>query len=380
LPASQPVKLRIAHILPWSGIGGGVEQGTLRLTRSPFQPPIEHVAYCLPDATRLRQEFADAGCQVASYEVPFPRLRWPFPYLQASRRLARDFEEKYIDVVHCSDVLGAYSAGLAAKLARKPLVCHVRCNFDSLPRIERALLGLVDHFLFVSQETWNRFAYRVAPARGTVLYDSLEPPALVPEDQASVRQEFGIPEGCACIGMVARVAPAKDYETLIDAAAQITAAQPQVRFLIVGDNASTPEYRSHYQHVKALLHARNMEPFFIFTGYRSDVPRLMRAMDLVILSTRSEGAPLVILEAMALRKPVLATAVGGVPELIQHNNTGMLHRLGDAAELSSQVIALLEDPAWAAAIGAAGLEQVKQRFGPLHYSQTMQHFYRHLKG
>jgi glycosyltransferase involved in cell wall biosynthesis len=370
--------LRIAHILPWPGMGG-VELATLRLTQTPFQPPVEHIAYCLPEAAALRQAFQDRGWETPTYRGLFPSLRHPQAYWQASRQLAQDLRARRIDLVHCSDVLAVFYAALAAKLARLPLLCHVRCKFDVLPWRERMLLSQADHFAFVSQATRDQFVYAAPDRRSSILYDAIDLPAPdVAAARAALNQEFGIAPQARIIGMVARVAPAKDFETLLQAAAKIVAQHPEVRFVIVGDHSSAPEYRQHFQQVQSWLQRLQLEPYFVFTGHRSDVIQLIAAMDVFTLVTHSEGAPLVVLEAMALGKPVVATRVGGIPELIDHGVTGFLHPPGEAAPLAQQLTQLLEDPGYARGLGEAARESVERRFSVASYATALGALYRTL--
>ena len=100
-------------------------------------------------------------------------------------------------------------------------------------------------------------------------------------------------------------APLKDYFTLARAARRILQAEPQTRFLIVGDYTSAKTYREHYQGVRQVLEECCVADSFIFTGHRQDVSRLLSAFDVFVLSTHREGLPLVILEAMAQAKPVV---------------------------------------------------------------------------
>ena len=281
--------------------------------------------------------------------------------------------------MHCSDVLALYYAGFAAKLARKPLVCHVRCRFEQLPRGQRALLRLTDHFVFVARESWKAFAIDVPESRMSVIHDGVEsPPPCQPADRASVFAEFSWGPEIRVVGMIARVAPAKDFETLIAAAEKVVRREPLVRFLVVGDNSSTPEYRQHWTMLRRLLVERKLESVFVFTGHRGDVLRLMCAMDLVTLVTHSEGLPLVVLEALSLAKPVLATAVGGIPEVIDSGKTGLLHASGEADCLAQQILDLLRDPQRAAALGSAGASLIRERFQPSVFARNMRDLYARL--
>ena len=196
-----------------------------------------------------------------------------------------------------------------------------------------------------------------------MIYDAVEIPTPdTTESKAAVRQEFGIPYRCTVVGMVARVSRQKDYFTLAESAVKILAKHPDTRFLIVGDNSLVDLNRNHYEEVARKLDELDIADKFIFTGHRTDVPRLIAAMDISVLCTHREGFPLSILETMAMRKPVVATAVGGIPEIVIPGITGYLHRHGDSAELAEAVVSLIENPELAHRIGTAAYENVRQNY------------------
>ncbi len=117
---------------------------------------------------------------------------------------------------------------------------------------------------------------------------------------------------------------------------------------------------------------------FTFTGFRSDVPTLLAAMDVVVLATHFEGFGLAVLEAMAEGRPVVATAVGGIPEFVRDGETGLLHRHEDDAHLASQIEALLRDRTRAERLGESGRRLVKTDFSVAHFSQRITGLYRSL--
>jgi glycosyltransferase involved in cell wall biosynthesis len=187
-----------------------------------------------------------------------------------------------------------------------------------------------------------------------------------------VRREFGIPEQAPIIGMMARVAPQKDFATLGRAAVRILQAEPQARFLVAGDFASN---RAHYHGVMADLEARGVAASFIFTGYRKDVPRLLNALDVFVLSTHFEGLPLVILEAMARAKPVVATAVDGIPEIVQDAESGLLFPHEDHDKLAAHIVGLLRDRSWARQLGESGRRLVRTAFSRTQFAAGMSAVY-----
>ncbi len=340
---------------------------------------VRSIAWCLPGDTPVRALFTAGGIPVQEYEGIEPSLRHPLPMLRSANRLAASFRKNGVTLVHCSDVLGAFFAAPAARLAGIPVLCHVRCSYPGFSRRDRLFLSLVNHFVFVSEDTRRTFGYPGGAARGTVIHDGIAAAASAPTGTADRRRrELGIPPGCAVIGMVARLAPAKDYDTLVAAAERVVAEYPEVRFVVVGDYAGAETYRRHFAQVRERIAERGLTQHFIFTGHREDVADLLGLFDVFVLSTHTEGLPLVILEAMSHAIPVVATAVGGIPEILDDGVTGYLHPPGDAATLANRLLALLRDRALAVRLGAAGARHVATRFSFDQAVTRMEQLYRRL--
>lgn len=373
---SMRPRYRIAHVLPWTSVGG-TEHATLRIAASVGREGFESVAFCPRGDSPVRELFDAGGVATASFDPVEPSYRRPLAFLRASFALAHEFRRAHADLVHCSDLLAGFYAAVAGKIAGLPVLCHIRCRYEHLSQRDRSFLRAVDRFAFVSRDAWQHFAYRVPEWRGVVVYDGVEaPPAAAAESaRREMRAEFGIPAEAKVVGMVARIAPAKDYPTLVRAAGLVVAAEPGTRFLVVGDHSQVELNREHYHEVRKMLTASGLSDHFIFTGHRDDVSRLIEAMDVFVLSTHTEGLPLVILEAMARGKPVVATAVGGVPEVVADGETGLLHRHGDDRQLAEHLLALLRDEARAAALGRAGLRRVREKFTPERFAADMAELY-----
>ncbi len=367
-------KLTIAHIMPWSGVGG-VEIATLRLTDT-TRDQFRHVAFCLHDATALRNSFEKMGIETITYSPPVPSLRHAVKYYKESLAVKRQLQAIGADIVHFSEINAAEFNSLAAMLAQCRLVSHVRNTYSHLGPRQRLPLLLVHSFIFVSKESMQHFAISLPDDKARVVYDAIELPDIdIAANNAAVRQELGIPAGCSVVGTVARVNPQKDYFTLAAAAAEVLSRHPDTRFLVVGDNSLVELNREHYKEVARELNKFGIADKFIFTGHRSDVTRLIAAMDFCVLCTHREGFPLSILESMAMRKPVIATAVGGIPEIITPGVTGYLHQHGNSKELAGEIISLIEDPEKTSQLGLAAYENVRENYSRKKFADEMSKAY-----
>jgi glycosyltransferase involved in cell wall biosynthesis len=369
-------RTRIAHFLKWSSVGG-TEIATLRLMQG--LPEFTHLAFLAVQPSPASALFAGAAFPVHAYESAELSLRWPLPHLLSSVRLARLLRRARVSVVHCSDVVATLDAALGARLARLPVICHVRNPHEHLPARGRPILRLVSHFVFVSQHARERLGMAIPAEHASVVYDGLRATRV---DHAEARKAIGAELKLApetrLVGMVARLAPQKDYPTFVRAARRILAGHPDTHFLIVGDHAGDADLARHHAQLSDLIATLGMSASFTFTGFRSDTETLLAAMDVAVLATHYEGFGLSLLEAMAQERPVVATRVGGIPEFVVHGVTGLLHAHEDDADLAAQVLSLLGDPGQAARIARAGRELVERRFTMDGFARRMGDLYRAL--
>ena len=372
-------RYNIAHILPWPSVGG-TEHATLRLARA-VAPRYQSKAFCLDGATNVSKLFSDQGFETFSYQPIVPSYRHVNRFIRDSYKLAHELKRHEIDVVHCADVLAGYHAALAGRIAGLPVLCHVRNRYADLAARDAIFLRTVSKFIFVSRDTRQTFVMRLPARRAEIIYDgiSISPTANDPramnEARNGVRAEFGLSPQTKLVGMIARVAPQKDYETLAKAAARISTAHSDVRFMIVGDNSLEAVHRDHYEKVMAMLSSLGIESRFVFTGFRADVSRMIAALDVFVLSTHFEGFPLVILEALAHQKPVVATAVDGIPEIIVNNLTGLLAPPGDDVALARQMDAVLQSEELAGRLGSAGRKSVERNFSSERFAESILKLY-----
>jgi glycosyltransferase involved in cell wall biosynthesis len=349
----------------------------LRVARAAREQGYQNVVFVPADARRVRDLFGDDGIESVTFDPVEPSYRSPSAFVANTRRRARELRRMGIRLVHCADMPAAFYTGYAARVARLPLVCHVRNRYAEMSVRDRSFLLPVQKFAFVSADTWRHFAHRVGRRRGLVLYDGIDVRDAAPrtEGGAALRAELGVPDGVPIVGMVARVASQKDFPTLVKAAARVVAAHGDVRFVVIGDRSSEASYRGHYLEVLQQAEASGVRAQFIFTDFRTDVPRFLDLMDIFVLSTHWEGFPLVLLEAMAHARPVVATAVDGIPELVTDQETGRLFPHEDVDVLAECLLDLLKSPARAQAMGRAGRAHVARHFSRETFTRNVGRLY-----
>jgi glycosyltransferase involved in cell wall biosynthesis len=302
----------------------------------------------------LAAGFREAGAEI----VTIPRAREGVdPALVL--RLSRWMRAHRVDLVHTHNRMALLYGAPAAWIARAAAV-HSKHGYNPGGGAElvaaRLAARCVDAFVAVSDETAEvaRRRREVDSARLSVVPNgiSLERFGPDPARGARLRDELGA-RGAFVVGTVGRAAPEKNQALLIEAMAPLLG--PGTRLVIAGDGPSLPALR-------ALVAAAGVAPFVHLLGARTDVPDVLRALDVFVLSSSTEGLPLVIPEAMATALPVVATRVGGVPNVVEVGTTGFLVPSGDAAALRAQIEALRDDPVARHALGTRAREVALARF------------------
>jgi glycosyltransferase involved in cell wall biosynthesis len=291
------------------------------------------VAYCLSAKEALVPELRAAG-------VPVHRLAdSPLSVGPALRNLVR---ERSIDVLHVhSPVLASL-----ARLARigVPVVYtehNVWSRYNWQTRwLNAATYARNAHVFAVSDDvrlSISRRAERALHGRLETLTYGLHPRFRGRWTlDADVREELSIPPEAPVVVCVANFKPFKGHEHLLRAAALVGRSLPEARFVLAGVGQTEPMMRRLAEDV-------GLNGSVIFAGYRDDAPRLMALADVFVLPSEQEGLPIALLEAMALGRPSIATAVGGIPDVINDGWEGLLIPPKDPAELAAAIVALLSD-------------------------------------
>jgi len=374
--------MRVLHVLPWQVLGGA-EIATRRLATAVRPMGVESVAWLLRPTPEMTAFFEGAGIPcVTDVRRPEPSLVRDAPqFLRDSRAAARLLAK--FDIVHCADTPGAWSVAVAGRLARRPVLCHVRNRETQLSRRDQVFIRAAHHFTFVSEETRRAFPIRLPQPRTSVLYDGVEIPAQPGRAEAAaiaaqVRAELGLPSDALTVAMFARLNPQKDFETVIRAAAILRDRFPALRFLMVGDNALEPRHREYFEQVRQAAAAAGVLDRLVFTGFRDDTHRLMIAADICLLCTHFEGFPLSLIEAMAAGRPCIATAVDGIPEALTHGVSGLLHAHQDADGLAAAIAQFAADRDLAERMGAAARAEAERRFSRQRFARDVLGLYQQI--
>jgi glycosyltransferase involved in cell wall biosynthesis len=192
--------------------------------------------------------------------------------------------------------------------------------------------------------------------RTSVIPNGIDPARVPPGGGREIRAEFDVKPSAPLIAIVGRLAPDKRHQDAIRAFAEVAAARPEARLIVVGSGRLEAELR-------VLAAGLTPRGSVIFAGERGDVPAILDAADVLAVTSVREGAPHVVLEAMVAGIPIAATRVAGIPEMIRDGREGLLVRPESPSEMSVALSRLLDDPKLAAELAAAASERVRAEFG-----------------
>jgi glycosyltransferase involved in cell wall biosynthesis len=230
--------------------------------------------------------------------------------------------------------------------------------YSASPRLRRRFsyyLRLADHVVAVSHDLRRELKERAGAGTVDVIHNGIDSVPVTPGSRDRIRAELGARSDDVLIGTVAVLSRQKGIAHLLEAAAQVAPRLPAAKFVVVGDGPLRESLAA--QAAEAGLVGR-----VIFTGYRKDIPLLMDALDIYAQPSLWEGLPLVLLEALRAGKPIVATKVGGNPEVVEHERNGLLVEPGDAAALAGAIVRVATDEQFRAAVPGVNVAKFQRDF------------------
>lgn len=300
------------------------------------------------------------------------------------RFLTRFLSANDIELVHTHRYKDSVLGTIAAKLAgvphvvrtvhgmREPMTFWNSLKFGAYEALDKlTLLCGADLVIAVSErmaDTLRGSGYR--PTMVTCIHNGIDLRRVrVGRRPEEVRRELGIDARTLLIGTAGRLSPVKGHAGLLRAARLVLQTERDAKLLIVGSGPLRQDLRAHAAQLQ-------IDRACLFLGARTDVYDLMSAMDIFVLPSLDEGIPMAMLEAMALGKPVVATAVGGVPEVVRHRVTGLLVAPNDDQALADACLELALNRDWAQTLGAKARRVVREEFSHQRSGQSLLDAYR----
>ncbi len=331
---------------------GGAETLLVNLVRSMDRRRCDPEIICLKEPGPLGEEIA-AEIPVHSRLISH---KYDVAVVSRLRRLLADRRSDALVTVGAGDKM--FWGRLAARYARLPVILsalHSTGWPDGVGRLNRMLTGITDGFIAVAS---SHARYLVAQERFPenkvfLIPNGIDTRRFVfhPADRARIRAELKIAPTAPVVGIVAALRPEKNHALFLKAAREVLVQRPDAKFLIVGDGPQRPALES-------LGAALGVEASVVFVGSRADIPAVLSALDLFVLTSHNEASPVSILEAMACGRPIVAPDVGSIGQSLIHDRAGFLVRGHDVAPHAQAWLEILSDPQRRESMGLVGREQV----------------------
>ncbi len=295
------------------------------------------------------------GLGLPTHQIALPSLRLPGPAVVRSiARLVALARQTGARLLHANGSRAMFYTGLAGVISRRPVLWHVRVA-DPEGTWDRFLALMASCVVVNSEAVKARFSWM--PGRKVHrVYNGVDlgrfSPRRPPE---ALRRSLALPDNAPVVLSVGRFVAYKGYDDLLEAASLVYQTHPQIQWLVVGDG----ELREALLQRKAEL---GLNGTVHFAGWREDVPDLLALADLLVLPSHGEHFGRVLIEALAMAKPIVATRAGGVPEIVSEGQTGLLVPVGKPSALAHAVTTLIQNPALAHGFGEAGRSRAESLF------------------
>lgn len=351
---------------------GGTEMNAVRTAERFDRERFDISVATLTADGPLRARYEAAGIPVVAFPIP---NMYGAVALREGLRLRRYLGT--VDVVHSHDQYSNIFATFWARAAGVPVVLSSR-RWNGFPRRSYALANRVAYRCsdgVIANSPWVADLVRrsagVSSERVTVIPNFVDEGAFRPlpaAERTRLLDELGVPRGATVLGVIANLTPVKDHATFLRAVARLAPAWPSLHAVLVGDGSCRPalEQQARDAGIANRVH---------FAGLRPNDPNLHHLFDLSALASTSEGFPNSLVEAMAASRAIVATSVGGVPDAVENEVTGLLVPAGDDEAFATAVDSLLRHPERRGAMGAAGRTRAEARYGAATALGTLEDLY-----
>lgn len=354
------------------GMGiGGMERVIMDLCRYVDSTRFRFSVCCLSVRGALAEQIEAEGVPVIFCENQTRTGK----YLRGFE-LARIFREHRPDILHTHNTTAFIDGLIGARLAGGvPVKIHTdHCkNYPIEWRwtlAENVASRLVDRVVAVSHHTRQELMHYegIADDKVTVIHNGINPRLTRNASAAELRRELGLDPNHIVLGTVGRLEPQKGLDLFLNAVPRVARESPAARVLIVGGG-------SLEQELKAQASALGIADRVIFSGWRTDAIDLMQLLDCFVTTSNFEGLPMVLLEAMAFAKPIVATAVGGVPELVEHGFNGLLINDRDPDHVADALLTVARDDVYRTRLGQNSRARYTERFTAQTMAAAYQQIY-----
>lgn len=364
-------KIKICHVITRLDWGGSPD--IVRVLCSGLDPAVFDVYLIYGKTLHPSAKTAEFLRTTSVHLIHIPQLVRdirPLSDLAALVRLFAVFSHQEFDIIHTHTAKAGALGRIAGFLARTPVILYTPHGHNfygyfskfcskAIVLIEKILATVTTGIVVFTQlEKRDFIALDVAPGEKiSVVSQGLELAEYIPPEQEknAIKESFGIKQEDFVIGLVSRLEPVKGTQYFIEACRLLAAESVSLRFIIAGDGSLADSLK---QKVKEYRLGEKV----IFLGWRQDIPHILAACEIVVLPSLNEAVGIALIEAQAQGIPVVASRVGGIPEVVQDGITGLLVAPGQPQEIADAVIRLYRDPRASKEMGRAAQRWVRDKF------------------
>lgn len=360
------MKIKVLHLITRLAVGGAQDNTFISVAKG------DRTKFSIHLASHPEGIWRDRALAVADVFHPLPHLINPInPYqdLQALISIVKLLRREKFDIIHTHSSKAGILGRIGAKIAQTPVVIHTIHGFsfhDFMPplqrqlyiNLERAMKPLTDYIITVSELNRQQGAsLNILDLEASkTVYSGIDFHKLdQPTNLQQMRQQLNIPPGYKSIVMVGRLDPQKAPEYLISAFAQVVKHQPHTILLLVGEGEKQPQLQAQVEELGITAKVK-------FLGFREDIPQILQTADIFALSSLWEGLGRAMTEAMLLGKPVVVPNIYGIPEIVHHQETGLLYPAKDVDKLAENLLLLLQNQELADKLGNQARQLTRNLF------------------
>lgn len=271
-------------------------------------------------------------------------------------KLAKIIKKENIDIVHTQNSLAAVYGRISAVISKVHCICthHSYYPYTSIDKMIYFFLSyFTKRFVFVDKELKLRYVNNLLAKkkRSIIIHNGLELKNYFSEKSKKIMDEFRVSKKDIVIGFIGRLHEVKNLKLFIKAAEHISEDHKNIKFFIVGDGPACKDLRIYADRI-------NLNNIF-FTGWRNDIPDMISVFDIFVLTSHSEGLPIVLLEAMASKKSIVASDVGGINEIVKNGFNGFLAKPNNVIDFKNKINLLIENKKLISYMGQNGFDFVK---------------------
>ena len=369
-------KIRILHLRKSEGFYGA-EKVIILLSKGVKKYNYTPVVGCLYD---LRQPVGDLIVAAQENGIVAEKIicksRLDF---KALRQIISLIKKRKIDIIHSHGFKADIYGWLATRWTHVPIIAtkHGWTSSNSIvclwEWIDMFFLRFFDQVVAVSEEVRYKLLRKIPEQCVKLIPNGITVKSTVSQNVVSLRTKLGLEKTNQVVGIVGRLSIEKGHKFFLDAAKQIVEKIPSTRFLIVGEGS----LRNKLEEYTNLLNLKNV---VFFTGYRNDIREIYSLLDVIVSASLREGLPLTLLEAMAMEKPVVATRVGEINNLIQDKINGFLVSPEDSNSIARSVITLLKDKKLRTKIGKEARKTIQKKYSSEKMVEAYTLLYRQFSG